>query len=82
VGQSVKKANGFKRDFGVWRSLGDTASAHRNTYKTGTNRLAFCADATTRSYHRSTAQRPSMARVFPKCPMRELPLTFGTTFAG
>jgi hypothetical protein len=21
VGQSVKKANGFKRDFGVWRSL-------------------------------------------------------------
>ena len=43
-------------------------------------------NATTRSYHRSTAQRPSMVRVLPYMPDSrdrwELPLTFGTTLAG
>src|SRR5260370_14596974 len=35
---------------------GDAASAQRNTQKTGTSRLACSKNATTGSYHRSTAQ--------------------------
>jgi len=34
---------------------GDTASADRNPYKTSTNRLTCYTNATTKSYHRSTA---------------------------
>jgi hypothetical protein len=49
------------------RSLGDTVSVHRNTYKPRTNQLACFANATTRSYHSqedwSGANRPLRPRL-------------------
>jgi hypothetical protein len=47
----------------LWRSLGETTDAHRNTYKTGTSQLVCFASATTKSYHpQGQAARPSSFR--------------------